>query len=107
MIVIVYGVTGCGKTTVGKLLSKRMKLPFYDGDEYHSDANVQKMSLGIPLTDEERIPWLEHLGQLIQQWDQEKEAVLACSALNERYRSILQSVPSIAWVLLEGTREMI
>ena len=107
MIVIVYGVTGCGKTTVGKLLAKELELPFYDGDQYHSDANVQKMSLGIPLTDEERIPWLEHLAQLIQQWDQQKGAVLACSALNEKYRNILQSVPRIEWVLLEGTRELI
>lgn len=107
MVIIVFGVTGCGKTTVGKLLAKDLGLPFYDADGFHPEENVSKMALGIPLTDEDRLPWLENLGRHIQQWDQEGGAILACSALNEEYRSILQTVPGIGWVLLDGPVELI
>ncbi|MEX2594023.1 MAG: NADP-dependent phosphogluconate dehydrogenase [Anditalea sp.] len=107
MIILVFGVTGCGKSTVGELLARKLKLPFHDGDQFHPDANVQKMALGIPLTDEDRMPWLKNLAGHIQEWDQNKGAVLACSALNEKYRNILQAVPSIHWVLLEGSKDLI
>lgn len=107
MIIIVFGVTGCGKSTIGELLARKLKLPFYDGDHFHPEANVQKMALGMPLTDLDRLPWLKTLAGRIQEWNQEKGAVLACSALNEKYRSILQSIPKIHWVLLEGSKELI
>jgi 6-phosphogluconate dehydrogenase len=107
MIIIVFGVTGCGKSTVGELLAKRLNLPFFDADDFHPDANVQKMSLGIPLTEEDRLPWLENLAGHIRKWDQEEGAVLACSALNEKYRKVLRAVPHINWVLLEGSKDLI
>jgi 6-phosphogluconate dehydrogenase len=68
MVIIVYGVTGCGKTTVGQLLAVKMDLPFYDGDNFHPTSNVEKMRKGIPLTDEDRIPWLNNLRLNIQAW---------------------------------------
>ena len=107
MIFIVFGVTGSGKSTVGEMLAKRLDLPFYDADEFHPEENVQKMALGVPLTDEDRLPWLESLGQHILQWSHHSGAVLACSALNETYRNILQTVPDIQWIFLEGSKELI
>src|SRR5680860_480965 len=107
MIIIIFGVTGCGKSTVGKLLAGRLNLPFYDGDHFHPNANVQKMASGIPLTDEDRLPWLQNLAEHIREWDQKNGAVLACSALNAQYRKILQAVPNIQWILLEGPKELI
>lgn len=107
MIIIVFGVTGCGKSTVGELLAGKLGLPFYDADHFHSIENIRKMEQGIPLTDIERIPWLENLGQHLKQWSRQEGAVLACSALNERYRKILGTVSGIHWVLLEGSKELI
>jgi len=107
MIIIVFGVTGCGKSTVGELLAEKLQLPFYDADHFHSVENVQKMSQGIPLTDHERIPWLEDLGQHIRQWSRQGGAVLACSALKEEYRRMLATVDGIHWVLLGGSKELI
>lgn len=107
MICIIFGVTGSGKTTVGRLLAEKLKLPFYDADHFHPPANVGKMARGIPLTDEDRLPWLEGLADHIRRWDLENGAVLACSALNEKYRKILQAVPHIQWILLEGKKELI
>lgn len=107
MIIIVFGVTGCGKSTVGRILAGRLNLPFYDADQFHSAENVRRMNQGIPLTDSERKPWLEDLGQRLKQWSLQEGAVLACSALNERYREILATVSGIHWVLLEGSKELI
>ena len=86
------GVSGSGKSTVGELLGETMNLPFYDGDDYHSDENVAKMADGVPLTDEDRAGWLESLCLLIR----EKNAcgvtpIIACSALKEAYRDKLRS----------------
>ena len=107
MVIIVYGVTGSGKSTVGQLLSEKLALPFYDGDHFHPESNVEKMRRGIPLTDEDRIPWLENLRENIQQWERDGGAVLACSALNEKYRNILKRGSHPIWVLLDGSRELI
>ncbi|MEX2514061.1 MAG: NADP-dependent phosphogluconate dehydrogenase [Cyclobacteriaceae bacterium] len=107
MIVIIYGVTGSGKTTVGKLLADKMNLPFYDGDHFHPNANKDKMNKGIPLTDEDRIPWLENIAASIKEWGRGQGAVLACSALNEKYRKILKVVPDICWILLAGSKSII
>lgn len=107
MICIVFGVTGCGKTTIGKLLAEELNLPFYDADHFHPPANVEKMAQGIPLTDQDRLPWLHNLAEHIRDWEKAGGAVLACSALNEQYRIILQAVPKIHWILLEGNKGLI
>ncbi len=90
MILILMGVSGTGKTTVGELLSARIRWPFEDGDDYHSEANRLKMASGTPLTDEDREPWLQairkRLGDLVAGGVDE---IFACSALRQRYRDIL------------------
>ena len=83
---VIMGVSGSGKTTIGKLLAERFSLRFFDGDDYHSKNNVQKMSRGEPLTDEDREDWLASLAELIQS---EPPIVLACSALKTEYREYL------------------
>ena len=109
MIVIVMGVTGVGKTTVGQLLAEKTGWPLYDADAYHSPANVEKMRAGIPLTDDDRWPWLDRLNALLREAESRGEsAILACSALKQRYRDRLQkSLPSVRWVYLKGDIELI
>ena len=107
MIIIVTGVSGSGKTTLGSLLAKKLRLPFFDADDFHPPSNIQKMSMGIPLTDQDRHPWLEHLSESIQQWEASGGGILACSALRENYRQILQVVPQILWLHLKGSKELL
>ncbi|MCC3406736.1 MAG: gluconokinase [Microcoleus sp. PH2017_10_PVI_O_A] len=90
MIVMVMGVSGSGKTTVGKLLAQSLHWEFSDADEFHPPANIEKMSRGIPLEDGDRLPWLLHLQPTIDRWLLEnKNVVLACSALKASYREML------------------
>lgn len=90
MHIIVMGAAGAGKTTVGSLLAQALRWPFLDGDDLHSAANVAKMAAGIPLTDEDRRPWLERLRQRLEAATAAGQSlVLACSALKERYRQLL------------------
>jgi len=107
MIIVIMGVTACGKSTIGKLLADRLALPFIEADDFHSEENILKMSKGIPLNDEDRTPWLELLSQVLQS-HQEKGAILACSALKENYRKILQQglQEKIIWIYLEGSEEV-
>ena len=91
MIYIVMGVSGCGKTTVGKVLAERLGLAFFDADDFHSETNVRKMKDGVPLNDDDRLPWLVDLSRRIPKWDANGGAVLACSALTRKYREILTS----------------
>lgn len=109
MIYILTGVSGVGKTTIGNLLSEKLNLPFYDADDYHPTANVEKMKNGISLQDEDRKDWLESLSKKIKEWDQDSGAVLACSALKETYRKKLQSIPEdrICWIFLHSEYEII
>lgn len=84
------GVSGCGKTTLGNFLAKKYGWRFIDADSYHSKANIKKMSEGIPLCDEDRLPWLQALYMVIKSWeDKGASGILACSALKESYRRIL------------------
>lgn len=108
MIIIVMGVSGCGKSTIGKLLSDQLSLPFIEADDFHSNENVSKMSRGIPLADEDRYPWLQSLSQELQTY-QNNGAILACSALKESYREILRQdlQEKIIWIYLEGVEETI
>src|SRR3954470_24548642 len=86
MIVVLMGVSGAGKTTIGGLLAKRLGCPFIEGDQYHPKENVAKMAAGIPLQDEDRWPWLEALNRRLRA---ERDAIVACSALKQSYRQRL------------------
>ena len=89
-IIILAGVAGAGKTTVGKLLASRRGWDFLDADDFHSSENIEKMSSGISLTDEDRKPWLEAIKSEIERvMSEKKSAVIACSALKEKYRKYL------------------
>jgi gluconokinase len=103
MIVIVMGVAGVGKSTVGSLLATDLGWLFADADTYHSPENVKKMASGVPLTDADREPWLRVLRQAIESWIAHgKNVVLACSALKESYRNILAAGPEVKFVYLKG-----
>ena len=88
-IYIVMGVSGVGKTTLGKAIAQQLDIPFYDADDFHPQENKDKMAAGIPLQDEDRWPWLNHIVTQYDQWEIEG-AVLACSALKESYRKRLK-----------------
>lgn len=111
MIVVLMGVSGSGKTTIGTLLAVQTGTVFADADDYHPEANKLKMGAGHPLTDEDRQPWLERLNQLMRSWhDTGKGGVLACSALRDKYRATLAAgMPegSVNFVWLDGSRQMI
>src|SRR5919206_643957 len=90
MVVVLMGVAGSGKTTIGRLLADDLGWKFYDADDFHPPANVEKMARGVPLEDADRLPWLEALRDLIRGCLERGEgAVLACSALKESYREYL------------------
>ena len=109
MIYIIMGVSGCGKSTIGSLLSKHLSLPFYDADDFHSPENIEKMSSGTPLTDEDRKPWLTVLANNIVQWQADGGGVLACSALKQSYRDILNSTTKniVQFIYLKGDKELL
>ena len=98
------GVSGCGKSTIGNLLSDELKIPFYDGDDYHSETNVKKMASGQPLTDDDRMDWLLSLNEIALN-RREKGAIIGCSALKESYRKILENnlENDVSWIYLSGS----
>jgi gluconokinase len=101
--VVMMGVTGAGKTTVGSLLAAQLGWEFADADAFHPKANVEKMSHGIALTDADRAPWLAAMRSAIERWlSQKKSAVLACSALKRSYRRELLISPDVRLVYLRG-----
>ena len=110
MIVVLMGVSGSGKTTIGVAVAKKMGVAFADADDYHTDANKAKMHAGTPLTDEDRAPWLATLNGLMKGWFAGKGGVLACSALKEGYRGVLSAgMPegSVRFVLLDVPKEVL
>jgi gluconokinase len=108
MIIIIMGVAGSGKTTIGSLLADELGWAFYDADDFHSEANRAKMSQGIALTDEDRAGWLLSLKDLIvQNIQQNTSAVLACSALKNSYRETLKVNERVKFIYLRGTYEQI
>ncbi|SEJ72301.1 gluconokinase [Paraburkholderia diazotrophica] len=109
MILIAMGVSGAGKTRIGELLAERLNCAFTDGDAFHSAANKEKMHRGIPLTDEDRWPWLRTIRAAIEEKQQANEtAVFTCSSLKRSYRDILRDGDKdVCFVYLKGTRELL
>jgi gluconokinase len=108
MLVIVMGVTGSGKTTVGKMLAERLGWEFADADDFHSAVNKDKMHRGIPLTDADRLPWLQSMHEyLVIAHEENRSVVLGCSALKRSYRQMLREKLSVQVVYLKGSYEVI
>jgi gluconokinase len=108
VIIILMGVVGSGKTTVGSLLASELGWQFADADDFHSAANKEKIHRGIPLGDEDREPWLDSLHNSIAAWSARKQnVVLACSALKRSYRQTLYIGPEVHFVYLKGGASLI
>ena len=106
-VVVVMGVSGSGKSTVGAALAQRLRVPFEDADDLHPRANIAKMSAGQPLDDEDRYPWLEIIGEWLDVHS-DGGGVMSCSALKRKYRDQLrQHAPDLAFVHLEGSHAVI
>jgi gluconokinase len=109
MVLILMGVTGAGKSTVGDLLARKIGWRFYDADDLHPAANKEKMNRGIALTDKDRLPWLNAVRALIEQCLSEgTDAVIACSALRQAYRNVLLVDPArVKFIYLKGSKALI
>ncbi|BCE01622.1 gluconokinase [Marinicellulosiphila megalodicopiae] len=106
--VIVFGVSGCGKSTIANEVSRNLSAEFLDADDFHPQSNIDKMASGQPLTDDDRAPWLAHLNQLmIEKASQNQQVVLACSALKEQYRVILSDNLNPFWCHLALSEQMV
>ncbi|WP_445382381.1 gluconokinase [Robiginitalea sp. IMCC43444] len=107
-IYFITGVSGSGKSTVGRVLAEQLHLDFRDGDDFHPEANIAKMAGGSPLNDQDRYGWLLRLNELAQSYT-EKGVVIACSALKEKYRQWLSKDISctVCWVLLQGSEALL
>ncbi|MEC5170931.1 gluconokinase [Glaciihabitans sp. GrIS 2.15] len=109
VVLVVMGVSGCGKSTVAALLAGRLAWPFEEGDALHPQANIEKMTAGHPLTDEDRAPWLQKVAAWVEeQLDAGQSGLITCSALKRAYRDVINRRGSgIVFVYLSGTRETI
>ncbi|MDC6364952.1 MULTISPECIES: gluconokinase [Flavobacteriaceae] len=107
-ILVVMGVSGTGKTTIGKLLSNKLGYPFFDGDDFHPEENIKKMNSRIPLTDEDRKGWLLKLNQIALE-NEHTGAIIGCSALKKTYRDILRNglEAKMEFVYLAGSFEQV
>ena len=107
-IIVIMGVSGCGKSTLGRTIAAALQVAFIEGDDYHPEANVAKMSQGIPLDDADRSDWLKALHEKAGEYI-ESGAVIACSALKETYRYQLSTgmEDQFLWILLDGTYDVI
>jgi gluconokinase len=108
MIIVLMGVTGSGKSTVGKLLAQQLGWKFFEGDDVHSPANIEKMRRGMPLSDDDRRPWLEAIRESIRQMvERSEDAVIACSALKHSYRQMLRITGEVVFVYLKANIDIV
>ncbi len=108
MIVVIMGVAGSGKTTIGTMLAEALRCGFLDGDCLHPPSNIEKMSHGIPLTDADRQPWLQAIhAQIAGAYAHKQNLVVACSALKSGYREVLAAGIAVTWVYLKGSADLI
>ena len=109
MVIVLVGPMGCGKTTIGQILARQLDWPFYDGDDFHPEANKKKMSAGIALEDSDREPWLQILNELIQEHlAGGRNMILACSALKRKYRELLGvDQKQVYSVFLKGSQALL
>jgi gluconokinase len=109
MIIVVMGVAGSGKTTIGRLLAFKLDWPFFEGDDFHSKANIEKMAQGTPLNDEDRADWLSAIAGQIRLLEKEsRSGVIACSALKNSYRiKLSKAAKDIKFVFLRGDYELL
>ena len=108
-VIFIMGVSGVGKTTIGLLLSKKLSIPYFDGDDFHPEENVKKMADGHPLHDDDRYGWLVSLNSLAREQQKVKGCIIGCSALKEKYRDLLKKgiEDHVKWVFLNGTFDLI
>ncbi|MES0360891.1 MAG: gluconokinase [Anaerolineales bacterium] len=109
LAIVLMGVSGCGKTSIGQALSAELGWSFFEGDDFHLAENVEKMTSGMPLNDDERTPWLESLHDLItEQLHSETNTILTCSALKAKYRQYLREEnDGVVFVFLKGDYDLI
>ncbi len=109
MVIIMMGVEGSGKTTIGKILAEKLGWKFYDADDYHPKSNVEKIRRGVPLTDDDRQPWLEEVRKLIRSsLNRNEPSIVACSALKKSYRDYLtHGEDNVIFVYLRGDKDTI
>jgi gluconokinase len=108
MILVIIGVSASGKSTVGRLLAAHLGWTFYEGDDFHSKANVRKMKRGVPLNDQDRTPWLKAIRKLIRAAvDRGENVVIACSALKKSYRRMLRVKGQVVFIYLKADRGLI
>jgi gluconokinase len=108
MIIVLMGVTGSGKSTVGKILASQLGWKFVEGDDFHSPKNIEKMRRGEPLNDADRRPWLDAIREVIRTTiDRGEDAMIACSALKESYRKLLQIHGQVSFVYLKASMALI
>ncbi len=108
-VIFIIGVSGVGKSTIGNLLSKKYSISYFDGDDYHSEENIKKMSKGQSLNDDDRYGWLLALNQLAKKQLKVQNCIIACSALKEKYRDLLSKdiETNVKWVLLDGSFDQV
>lgn len=108
MVIVLMGVTGSGKTTIGRQLAAKLGWRFFDADDFHPSANIEKLTSGQPLTDSDRLPWLETLRTLVREsLERNENSVLACSALKQSYRDYLLLDERVKLIYLKGDRNLI
>jgi gluconokinase len=108
MIILITGVTGSGKSTIGRLLGAQLHWKFYEGDDFHPAVNIEKLRHGVPLDDEDRLPWLTAIRDTIHAViDRGEDAVIACSALKESYRRMLQINADVVVIHLQANPELV